>query len=113
MLGRTEEAIKALQRVPTDDYRRLVAEGAIAARSGRKDDAMRALQALAKGYGETVNFQNAEIYAQMGDTDAAIHALQLGVAKRDSGVGAIQVDPFLDPVRNDPRFAPIVRQVFG
>lgn len=113
MLGRTEEAIKALQRVPTDDYRRLVAEGAIAARSGRKDDAMRALQALAKGYGETVNFQNAEIYAQMGDADAAIHALQLGVAKRDSGVGAIQVDPFLDPVRNDPRFAPIVRQVFG
>ena len=113
MLGKTDDSVNALQRVPPDDYRRLVAEGAIAARAGKTEEAARALQSLSKGYGDTVNFQLAEIYAQMGDADKAIQALHRGVANRDSGVGAIRVDPFLDPVRSDPRFAPIVKQVFG
>jgi TolB-like protein/Tfp pilus assembly protein PilF len=113
MLGRTDEAVKALQHVPADDYRRLVAEGAIAARAGRKEDAAKALQALSKGYGDTVTFQQAEIYAQLGETDRAIQALEAGLNNRDAGVGAILVDPFLDPVRNDPRFSAIASRVFS
>jgi len=113
MLARNQEAAKELQGAPADDYRRLVGEGVLAARSGRKDEAMLVLERLESKYFNTVNFQRAEIYAQLREADKAIEALQAGVANRDSGVGAIQVDPFLDPVRNDPRFAPIVKQVFG
>ena len=57
--------------------------------------------------------QEAQIAAQLGDSDRAIHALKDSWSLKDSGLSAIQVDPFLDPVRKDPRFAAIARQVFG
>ena len=112
-LGRVDEAQRELQRVPADDYRRLVGEGAIAARAGRPPDALRAIDALRKNYGETVHYQVAEVYAQLGDTDKAIAALEAAWPARDSGLTTIQVDPFLDPLRQDPRFSSIVGRVFA
>ena len=113
MLGRIDEARRALQSVPADDYRRLVAEGAIAARAGDKKGAFRTIERLKNVYGETVDYQMAEIYAQMGETDRGIAALEAGWAHRDSGLANIQVDPFLDPLRNDPRFARIVNRILA
>ena len=112
-LGRADLARRELQQMPADDYRRLVAEATIAARSGSKQDALAALEPLKKRYGDTAQYQVGEIYAQLGDRDQAIAALQSAWTLRDSGLSAIQVDPFLDPVRSDPRFARIVGQVFG
>ena len=112
-LGQIGEALSELQRVPPDDYRRLVAEAAIATRSKRTKDALLSLEALRKRYGDTIEYQVAQIYSQIGDRDKAIDALRTAWALRDSGMGAMQVDPFLDPLRNDPRFAALVKQVFG
>ena len=112
-LGRADLARRELQQMPADDYRRLVAEATIAARSGSKQDALAALEPLKKRYRDTAQYQVGEIYAQLGDRDQAIAALQSAWTLRDSGLSAIQVDPFLDPVRSDPRFARIVGQVFG
>ena len=112
-LDRTDEAVRELQYVPADDYRRLVAEGVIAARANRKEDALRAIQALQRIYGETVNYQYAEIYAQLGQVDEAITALEAARATRDSGLAAMQVDPFLEPLRKDPRFSRMVAQLFA
>jgi serine/threonine-protein kinase len=112
-LGNIEEAQAQLQTVPADDYRRIVAEAAIAARSKRKDDALLALERLRREYGETVAYQEAEIYAQLGDRDKAIEALERAWSSRDSGLSAVQVDPFLDPIRNDPRLDAIAKRVFG
>ena len=112
-LGQISEALSELQRVPPDDYRRLVAEAAIATRSKRTKDALLSLEALRKRYGDTIEYQVAQIYSQIGDRDKAIDALRTAWALRDSGMGAMQVDPFLDPLRNDPRFAALVKQVFG
>ncbi len=112
-LGRVEESVRELQRVPADDYRRLVAEGVIGARSKRPQAALLAVDALRKTYGDTVNYQFAEIYAQLGKTDEAIQALQTALSKRDSGLAAMQVDPFLDPIRSDARFEAIRRRLFN
>ena len=112
-VDRLDEAQRELQQVPTDDYRRLVAEAAIAVRQKRTEDALQTLQPLQNRYRDTAKYQEAEIYAQLGDRDKAIKALQDAWALRDSGLAAIQVDPFLDPVRNDARFAPIAKRVFG
>jgi tetratricopeptide (TPR) repeat protein len=113
LLDRIDEAKRELQSVPADDYRRLVAEAAIAVRSNRRNDAIASIPALQKRYANTAKYQEAQIYAQLGDADRAIQALRDSWTLRDSGLGAIKVDPFLDPVRKDPRFAPIARQVFG
>ena len=112
-LGQISEALSELQRVPPDDYRRLVAEAAIATRSKRTKDALLTLETLRKRYGDTIEYQVAQIYSQIGDRDKAIEALRTAWALRDSGMGAMQVDPFLDPLRNDPRFAALMKQVFG
>ena len=113
MLGRIEDAQRALQVLPSDDYRRLVAEGAIAARSGRKDAGLQAIGALKDRYEDTVNYQLAEVYAQLGMRKQAIAALEAAWSARDAGLAVMSVDPFLDPVRTDPAFAAILKRVFG
>jgi len=113
MLGRMDEALRELKKTPADDYRRLVGEGIIAARSGQKADALGAIRAIEKHYGDAANYQYAEVYAQLGMTDEGIKALEAAWSKRDSGLGSIRVDPFLDPLRNDPRFSKIAARLFG
>lgn len=112
MLGRADEALGELKKLPADDYRRLVGEGVMAARSGRKVEALEALGRIQKRYGDAANYQYAEIYAQLGMVDQGIQALDGAWLKRDPGLGSIRVDPFLDPLRNDPRFTAIAALVF-
>lgn len=113
LLGQIERAKRELQQVPADDYRRVVAEAAIGVRSKPPADVMPLLKAIQERYGNTAKYQEAQIYAQLGDKDGAIRALQSAWLLRDSGIRAIQVDPFLDPVRGDPRFRSIAASVFG
>ena len=113
MLDRLDEAKRALQDVPPDNYRRLVAEGVIAGRSGRRNDGLRALRAIQLRLSDTGHYQEAEIYAQLGMKDEGIAALESAIAKRDAGAATIQVNPFLDPLRSDPRFGVIVQRVFA
>jgi serine/threonine-protein kinase len=113
ILGRTDEALREFQKMPADDYRRLVGEGVIAARAGRKSEALHAIRAIENRYGDAANYQYAEIYAQLGMVDAGLAALEAAWSKRDSGLGSLRVDPFLDPIRNHPRFSAIAARVFG
>jgi hypothetical protein len=113
MLGRPDEAMAEFQKLPGDDYRRFVGEGVIAARAGRKADALASIRAIEKRYGDAANYQYAEVYAQLGMVDAGLAALEAAWIKRDSGLGSLRVDPFLDPIRNQPRFSAIAARVFG
>ena len=111
--GKRSEAANELQHVPSDDYRRLVGEGVAAARWGRREDALRTIESLKGRYGDTVSYQLAQVYAQVGENDKAISELEAAWTKRDAGLASLQVDPFLDPLRKDPRFVAIARRVFG
>ena len=102
-----------LKNAPAGDYRRQVTEGIIAARAGRKQDALAAIEQLRKDYGETVHYQVAQIYAQLGMIDEAANALEIAWSTRDSGLAAVKVDPFMDPVRKDPRYLQIVKRLFA
>jgi eukaryotic-like serine/threonine-protein kinase len=49
----------------------------------------------------------AEIYAQLGDTDAALELIELLLAMpagREASVPLLRLDPTFDPLRSDPRF---------
>jgi tetratricopeptide (TPR) repeat protein len=113
LLGRADEAAREWQRVPPDDYRRLVGEATAAARRHREDVALRAIETIRKRYGDAANYQYAEIYAQLGRVHEGIAALEMAWRKRDSGLTSMLVDPFVDPLRSDARFGAVAERVFS
>jgi hypothetical protein len=45
------------------------------------------------------------IQVGLGDRDAALNLLEQGYRERTHWMALLQVDPRLDPLRSDPRFA--------
>lgn len=105
--GKTAEAEAEYRKLEPTDYRRLVGEAVLAARAGKRDEAMGKLRAMERRYGDAAHYQYGEIYAQLGMVDEAIAALRQALETRDPGMAFIRVDAFLDPLRRDPRFAAI------
>ena len=60
---------------------------------------------------DDVAFQYAEIYAQWGDTPQALQWLETALRVRDAGFIQLKVDPQLDPLRKEPRFQAIEREL--
>jgi TolB-like protein len=56
-------------------------------------------------------YQYAIIYAQWGDTAKALEWLDTAVQLRDPGLRFLKTDAFLDPLRNEPRFQAIEREL--
>jgi tetratricopeptide (TPR) repeat protein len=55
----------------------------------------------------------AHIYSALGDKDQAFEWLQKAADERDSAVIWIKVDPGLENLRTDPRFARLLEKVFS
>ena len=106
-LNKTGEAESEFRKLEPTDYRRLLGQAVIAIRAGDRASAMTNLRTMQQRYGDSAHYQYGEIYAQLGSTDQAIAELASALAKRDPGMARIRVDPFLDPIRRDPRFAAI------
>ncbi len=104
MLGHTKEAALAFGQSIT-------AEAILAARSGNRALALAKLASLKERYGEFADFSYARIYAQLGDKNRAFAALDRAWEVRDSSLLGLKVDPYLDPLRNDPRYASLVKRL--
>jgi tetratricopeptide (TPR) repeat protein len=76
---------------------------------GQHEAAKAALAIAMEAQKDYSSYQYAQIYAQWGQTDKAIDRLERGVKVLDPGVESIKVDPFLDPLRGEPRFQAIER----
>jgi hypothetical protein len=57
--------------------------------------------------GDTAVFRYAEVYAQWGDKVSALHWLAQAEQLHDASLVELRVDPFLDPIRNEPQFKAI------
>jgi len=57
---------------------------------------------------EFATVQRADNFAQRGDFETAMKNLNLAVDYGDPGLAQLLVDPFLDPLRDDPRFVEIM-----
>jgi tetratricopeptide (TPR) repeat protein len=76
---------------------------------GKQSDADAQLAKLRSMMGDAGAMQYADIYAQWGRNDEALHWLEEAYRLQDTGLTWIQVDWMLDPVRDTPRFKDIVR----
>jgi hypothetical protein len=56
-------------------------------------------------------YQQAEVLAQWGQTDEALAKLDQARKVGDSGLSLIVTDPLLDPLRSDPRFVNLIKQL--
>ncbi|MEK6409303.1 MAG: protein kinase [Acidobacteriota bacterium] len=114
--GMYGEAIAELERVHAlspDDYEITSVLGQAYAAVGRKDEAQKIaaqLNSLEKGV-QFLSKEMAILYTRLGDKDRAIEVLQNGVEKRHAVVTEIKVDPRLDSLRADPRFAELLRRI--
>jgi tetratricopeptide (TPR) repeat protein len=83
------------------------------ARAGRRDDAMRLLAELSRrrktGYVPAAAFVNA--YLGLGDKEKAFYWLEQAFHEQSNILQFVKTHPFFDPIRDDPRFADLVRRV--
>ncbi len=74
----------------------------------------RARLAWARRYAETAPDQfyfTAVFAAQAGETDEAFRYLDRAIAQRERELVSLKVDPQFDPIRNDPRFAGVLKRL--
>jgi tetratricopeptide (TPR) repeat protein len=108
--GRRAEA-RTLFAAETGPWYRLAGEAMLADAEGRRADADAALAKLARDYGDGSSAQLAEAYAQRGDLDSAFKWLERGYQTHDSGIRWLKADPLYAPLRNDPRYLPLLRKI--
>jgi len=56
-------------------------------------------------------YVRARLYAEIGDKARALQWLKKACAERDGGLSLLKVDPGLDTLRSEPRFAAILKRV--
>ncbi len=116
VLGRYDEAIalaeEGLKTSPLSQED-LVIAGLAYAESGRRREAEQYLdrfKELAKTrYVRTVF--TASIYAALGGKDKAFAELEKSFEDKDCFLPRIKLDPFMDPLRNDPRFKNLLKRM--
>ncbi len=77
----------------------------------RHADAEAQLSKLKATGGDTNAYQYATIYAQWGDRAKALEWLETAWRLRDSGLENLKTDPLLDPIRQEPRFQAVMREL--
>ena len=111
LTGQTREALVAFRSLPEGDPYRLVSEALVAARTGDTAKAEASASELWRTNGTAFGYHQAQIRAQLGQKERALAELNNALAARDPGLILLKTDPFLDPIRGDPRFAALVKRL--
>lgn len=104
LLGRTREATVAFGD-------NISGAALLAARTGNREAANAKLAEIRSNSGDRANYHYGRILAQLGNKDAAFEALERAWKNRDAGLTGLKTDPYLDPLRNDPRYAALLRKM--
>jgi tetratricopeptide (TPR) repeat protein len=114
--GKYDEAVALGQRVSRDapfGWLSAVVIGEAYAKQGKRVEAERQILLL-REIGKTRYvrpYYLAMIYAALGDNDNAFGELEHSFAERDCYLGRITVDPFMDPLREDPRSKDLLKRM--
>jgi TolB-like protein/tetratricopeptide (TPR) repeat protein len=94
-----------------DTFRSRVCRAVIYERLGRHADAAAVVAKIMQDGGDAAAYQYAEIYAQWGDRKAALDWLEKAMRLRDPGLVYTKADPLIDPLRKEPRFQTVMREL--
>lgn len=114
--ARYEEAISELKMaisLDSEDNYAIQLLGYTYAISGKTSEAYQALNVLKERARRThvLPYDEAGIYAGLGEKERAFESLEKAYAEKDESLLYLKVDPVLDPLRSDPRFAGLLRRV--
>jgi TolB-like protein/Flp pilus assembly protein TadD len=78
---------------------------------GRSADSLAVLKSLQAESGDTAAYQFAQIHANRGEFPAALQWLEKAQKLRDTGLTELKTDALMDPLRKEPRFQAIEREL--
>jgi len=108
--NKPEEALKVSQRATATPFRLQTA--AMAEHDlGHQAEAERLLKELIEHFKAQAAYQIAEVYARWGDRSHAFEWLDAAYAQNDGGLTMLKIDPMLDTLHGDPRFAALLRKM--
>jgi serine/threonine-protein kinase len=115
-IGKSDDALSEIQKAIAISGRTPTAVselGHLYALSGNRAEAAKILDELTKlsKVREVSNYSTAVIYASIGENDKAFDLLEAAYQEKDGGLIHLKVDPRLDRLRADPRFADLQRRV--
>jgi tetratricopeptide (TPR) repeat protein len=115
-LGRYDEAIATFEKGLRDAGMSLDDAPPLAhafAAAGRRERAQPILARMIEGWhaGRVSPYSIATVFTAMGDRDQAFAWLERAFEDRDRMMVSLRVHPRLDPLRQDPRFADLLRRM--
>jgi tetratricopeptide (TPR) repeat protein len=78
---------------------------------GRHADAEAELAKLKAALGDTAAYEYVTIDAQWGNRAKALEWLETALRLRDPGLVYLKTDPLMDPLRKEPRFQAVMREL--
>jgi TolB-like protein len=94
-----------------DDWQSQLCLAVVYEKLGRHADAQAELKEMQTAVGDAAAYQYATIYAQWGERSKALEWLDTAMRLRDPGLIELKTAPLLDPLRNEPRFLAVMRQL--
>jgi len=110
MLGDFESAKSSCEKKP-DDPGNLVCLAMVYDKLGRHVEAQKILANLKAKEGDAYAYEYATIYAQWGKRAEALDWLDTALHLHDPALSGLKSDPFMDPLRKEPRFQAIEREL--
>jgi TolB-like protein/Tfp pilus assembly protein PilF len=109
-LGDLERARASCETKP-DDWGSQWCLSVVYDKLGRHADAEAVFAKMKAALGDASAYQYATIYAQWGNRARALEWLETALKLRDPGLIYVKTDPLLDPLRKEPRFQAIEREL--
>src|ERR1700733_1160873 len=109
-LGELDAALQSCKTPPISTYNHVCLAIAYH-QQNHTSEALAEIAKIRQSLGDAGAYQYADIYAQWGDVSSALRWLETAYHLRDPGLVSLKADELLDPVRQEPRFQKIEREL--
>ena len=108
--GRQQDAVAEMEK-ETGEWEKLSGQALAYAAAGHSQESDRALQKLIATHQNDSAYQIAEVYAYRGEVDKAFEWLDRSFQQRDPGTPELKTGPLMKSLRQDPRYAPLLKKM--